>query len=194
MALPASSPAFSSSSRREARSPGRARVLCARTCACARARVAVVRERSRRGKGGGRASARSLARSPRPVRGPVSGSAAGGSRRTAALFPALALLRPLPLLASPHRERPAGVSPLSRPALPCSVPFRFLGGWCASVSPVGGKGSAPRRRPARPLAVAPGRASPDGAGVVRGSRERARRRGGGPPSRVFQPPDPCPGT
>lgn len=41
----------------------------------------------------------------------MSGSAAGGSRRTAALFPALALLRPLPLLASPHRERPAGVVP-----------------------------------------------------------------------------------
>lgn len=116
--------------------------MCARTCACARARVAVVRERSRGEEGGGRSLS-----SP-PVRGPVSGSAAGGSRRTAALFPALALLRPLPLLASPHRERPAGVSPLSRPALPCSVPFRFWGVVRVRFPPSGERGAAPRRRPA----------------------------------------------
>lgn len=78
---------------------------------------------------------------------------AQGSRRTAALFPALALLRPLPLLASPHRSGPRACPPLSRPA----VPFRFWGGGARPV-PRRGKGERPASATRRPLAVAPGRA------------------------------------
>lgn len=116
--------------------------MCARTCACARARVAVVRERSRRGKGGGRASARSLvllAPSEDPCLAlPL--AAHGGRRLSFQLSLSSVHSRCLP-----HRTAsgPRVLSPLSRPALPCSVPFRFLGGGARPFPPSGERG-APR--------------------------------------------------
>ena len=101
-----------------------------------------------------RERARSLARSPRPVRGPVRPPlAAHGGRR-----PSSRSRSPpsTPAVASAAPRRPVGV-PLSRPA----VSFRSVSlGGGARPFPRRGKGSAPRRRPA----VAPGR-----------SRLRARR-------------------
>ena len=95
-----------------------------------------------------------LARSPRPVRGPVRPPlAAHGGRR-----PSSRSRSPpsAPAVASPAPRRPVG-DPLSRPA----VSFRSVSlGGGARPFPRRGKGSAPRRRPA----VAPGR-----------SRLRARR-------------------
>lgn len=138
MALPASSPAFSSSSRREARSPGRARVLCARTCACARARVAVVRERSRRGKGGtGVGSLVLLAPSEDPCLAlPL--AAHGGRRLSFQLSLSSVHSRCLP-----HRTASGPrVCPLF-PVRLFRVPFRFLGGGARPFPPSGERG-APR--------------------------------------------------
>lgn len=156
--------------------------MCARTCACARARVAVVRERSRRGGGGD-------ARSPRPpsedpcLALPL---AAHGGRRLS--FPLS--LSSVHSRCLPHRTASGPrVCPLF-PVRLFRVPFRFWGVVRVRFPPSGGKGSRPASASRRPLAVAPGRASPDGAGVVRGSRGRARRRGGGAPLPRLPPPTP----
>lgn len=109
-------------------------------CVCARARVAVVRERWR--EGGERAGSLALLG---PSEDPC------GRRLTADVGPppALALSsRPLPLSPHPHRGVP-------RVSLFPDRLFRSVSlGGGARPSPVGGKGSAPRRHPA----VAPGRA------------------------------------
>ena len=118
-----------------------------------------------------RERARSLARSPRPVRGPVRPPlAAHGGRR-----PSSRSRSPpsAPAVASPAPRRPVG-DPLSRPA----VSFRSVSlGGGARPFPRRGKGSAPRRRPA----VAPGRSR------LRARRVSSRRRF--PPS-AFPPPTP----
>lgn len=138
-------------------SPGGAlpgsRVCRAHGRACARARVAAARERSREGKGG-RAPARPLS-SPRPrtrvwlCRWRL--TADGGS------LPALALLRPLPLLASPHRSGPR-VCPLFPVRLFRSVPFLGGGARPVPLLPLGDVEERPASASRRPLAVAPGRA------------------------------------
>ena len=125
--------------------------------------------------------------SPRPrTRVWLCHSLAQGSRRTAARFPALALLRPLPLLASPHRSGPRGRVPSFPSGSLRSVSW---GGGARSVPPVGGKGSVPRRRPAALSPWLPGARAGRSRRRARG-RDRARRRGGGPPSRVFHPRPP----
>lgn len=163
--------------------PGVARCRVARTSACARARVAVVREMER-GRG---ERARSLARSPGPVRGPVRPpSAARGGRRA---------LLPLSLSSVHSRCRltRAAAAP-GCPSFPSgsSVPFRVSRGWCASV-PRSGEGERPASASRRPPAVAPGRLCRTEPASREGARPGVSRRGGGPPFRVSAP-DPCPGT
>ena len=101
---------------------------CASTCACARARAAVVRERWRRGRRGS-GPARSLS-SARPR---TRAAALGGSRRTSALVPLS--------LSSVHSRCRLTRAAAARgcPSFPTGrlVPFRFSRGWCASVPPSG---------------------------------------------------------
>lgn len=138
--------------------------MCARTCACARARVADVGERLESAEEG---SAGVSARPPGPVRGPVwPPPAAHGGRwlssgsRSPPSPPAAAFAAP---------QRPAGC-----PSFPSGWLFRSVsgGGVVRVRSPVGGErgerasaSSASRRPPA----VAPGRA--------RAGRSRRRARG-----------------
>lgn len=109
------------------------------------------------------------------------------SRRTAAPFPLS--LSSVHSRCLPHRTAAArgGVSPLSRPALS----FRSASGvWCASRPPASGEGERPASASRAALSPwLPGARAGRSRRRARG-RDRARRRGGGPPSRVFHPPTP----
>lgn len=171
--------------RRSSCSPGGAlpgsRVCCAHGRVRAHGRAWRSRER---GRDGGRALTRSVS-SPRPgtrvwlCRWPgltVDGGSLSRSRSPPST-PAACLTAP---------QRPAGVSPLSRPALT----FRSVsGGWCASRPPSGeGERPASASR-CRPLAVAPGRACRTEPASCEGSRTgaSARRRSSLP---RLPPPNP----
>lgn len=154
--------------------------MCARACACARARVAVARERSRGGGEGGTGvdSLGLLAPSEDPCLALPLARAHGGRRLSFPLSLSSVHSRCLP-----HRTAAARGCVPSFPS-GCSVPF--LGGGARPV-PRRGKGSAPRRRPAAALSPwLPGARAGRSRRRARG-RERAHRRGGGPPSRVFHP-------
>lgn len=166
-------------------SPGGAlpgsRACAVRTDVCVRTGARGGREREVEGGKGGRALARSLS-SPRPrtrVWLCPPARAHGGRRlssrsRSPPSTPAACLTAP---------RRLVGVSPLSRPA----VPFRFWGVVrVPSPPPSGGKGSASRRRPAALSPWLPGARAGRSRRRARG-RDRARRRRGVPPSRVFHP-------
>lgn len=173
--------------RRSSCSPGGAlpgsRVCCAHGRVRAHGRAWRSRER---GRDGGRALTRSVS-SPRPrtrvwlCRWPgltVDGGSLSRSRSPPST-PAACLTAP---------QRPAGVSPLSRPA----VPFRFWG-VVRVPSPVGGRG-APRVGVPPPPSRRGSRARvPDGAGVVRGvANGRVGAAAVLPPA--SSTPEPCPGT
>lgn len=167
--------------RRSSCSPGGAlpgsRVCCAHGRVRAHGRAWRSRER---GRDGGRALTRSVS-SPRPrTRVWLCRLArAHGGRRLA--FPLS--LSSVHSRCLPHRTAAARGCVPSFPS-GCSVPF--LGGGARPV-PRRGKGSAPRRRPAAALSPwLPGARAGRSRRRARG-RERARRRGGGPPSRVFHP-------
>ena len=85
----------------------------------------------------------------------------------------------------PHRTAAARGGVPSFPS-GSSVPPFVSGGWCAFRPPSGGRGSAPRRRPAALSPWLPGARAGRSRRRARG-RDRARRGGGGPPSRVFHP-------
>lgn len=171
--------------RRSTCSPGGAlpgsRVCCAHGRVRAHGRAWRSRERGREGevKGGtGVDSLGLLAPSEDPCLALPLARAHGGRRLSFPLSLSSVHSRCLP-----HRTAAARGCVPSFPS-GCSVPF--LGGGARPV-PRRGKGSAPRRRPAAALSPwLPGARAGRSRRRARG-RERARRRVGGPPSRVFHP-------
>lgn len=138
------------------------------------------RERGRGGEGGAGAGSLALLA---PSEDPCLALPAGqGSRWTAALFPLS--LSSVHSRCLPHRTAAARGCVASFPS-GCSV--SFLGGGARPVPPPsGGKGSASRRRPAALSPWLPGARAGRSRRRARG-RDRARRRRGVPPSRVFHP-------